>query len=146
MHFSSFFIDPPEQVAVSSLMVNVVENEFPDKVTCTAKGFPEPSYIWKFGNQTISSSAVLFLDHKLTRSKAGDYECIAMNRHGNISTKTIMNVQCKWEQCLREMQTHIGFISSDLICLSIAQTYVKLANFPLNRRSRMYHNTKRGGR
>ncbi|ODM99879.1 Hemicentin-1 [Orchesella cincta] len=84
---------PPEQVAVSSLMVNVVENEFPDKVSCTAKGFPEPSYIWKFGNQTISSSAVLFLDHKLTRSKAGDYECIAMNRHGNISTKTIMNVQ-----------------------------------------------------
>lgn len=93
--FLSACVDPPEQVSVSPLIVDVKEGQVPGQVTCVAKGFPEPSYSWRYGDEVVSNSAVLFLDHPLSRDQAGEYECVAENRHGNISTRTKMNVQCK---------------------------------------------------
>ena len=87
--------DPPEQITVSSKVVNVVENEIPDRITCSAKAFPEATYIWKYGEEVVSSEAVLFLGSPFQRNQAGEYVCIALNQHGNVSISATINVQCK---------------------------------------------------
>ncbi|XP_035702985.1 uncharacterized protein LOC110843952 isoform X6 [Folsomia candida] len=84
---------PPEQITLSSPMIDVVENEIPDKVTCSSKAFPEASYFWKYGTENVSNGAVLFFNTQFTRKMGGDYECVAYNKHGNVSTKAKFNVQ-----------------------------------------------------
>lgn len=88
--------DPPEKINVSSRVVNVKEDEYPDIVTCAANALPEAAYIWKYGNEIVSEKNVLFFNYTLKRDHGGDYECIAHNPHGQISARTTINVQCKF--------------------------------------------------
>jgi len=80
---------------LSSPVIDVVENEIPDKVTCSAKSFPEASYFWRYGNDNVSNGAVLFFNSAFTREKGGEYECVAYNKHGSVSAQAKFNVQCK---------------------------------------------------
>lgn len=82
-------------ITLSSLVIDVVENEIPEKVSCSSKAFPEASYFWKHGNENVSNGAVLFFNSQFTRAMGGEYQCIAYNKHGSVSTNAKFNVQCK---------------------------------------------------
>jgi hypothetical protein len=96
------YVDPPEKIKVSRRVINVVENEFPNEVTCSATALPQAGYVWKYGKETVSNEGILFLNYTLKRDKGGDYECVAYNQHGSVSTVTTINVQCKVSSALAD--------------------------------------------
>ncbi|XP_077283214.1 hemicentin-1-like [Arctopsyche grandis] len=97
---------PPENMTVSNKIVSVNEDEIPEKITCSAKGKPEPTYIWKryiSGNdneneniqnqeEILSQSHTLLLEKGVKRSDSGDIVCEAQNVHGKIETTINLNV------------------------------------------------------
>lgn len=86
--------DPPENVSVSVAVLSVVEGHIPEKILCSAKAYPEPSYQWHRENDTEINMKgnALILNYPIPRSKGGNYVCEASNRHGNITHKTFINV------------------------------------------------------
>ena len=82
---------------VSETTMQVVEGEIPPKVICNASSYPEPTYVWQHAGQTVSMGAVLNMDFPIKRSRAGDYQCIAENRHGEMKAATTFDVQCKYK-------------------------------------------------
>ncbi|XP_075987595.1 neuromusculin isoform X9 [Anticarsia gemmatalis] len=94
----------PENITVTSKVVKVNENEIPAKVTCSARGFPMPSYSWRRehpsktggkegGNHSIilSSSNTLLLG-PVQRKDGGNYVCEAYNRHGSVNTTVFLDI------------------------------------------------------
>ncbi|XP_063245039.1 hemicentin-1 [Bacillus rossius redtenbacheri] len=89
---------PPENITVSKLQVNVIENAVPEKVMCTANGYPEAQYQWyKEGENSTMKGNALNLGFPLKRHHGGNYICEAFNRHGRITDKTFINVLYKPE-------------------------------------------------
>lgn len=88
---------PPEEIIVSDTWVQVVEGEIPPKVECRASSYPEATYVWQHGEDTVSTGAVLNLDYPIERARAGDYECIAQNRHGQMTSTATFDVLFKPE-------------------------------------------------
>ncbi|KAF4519677.1 hypothetical protein B566_EDAN003927, partial [Ephemera danica] len=85
---------PPENVSVSMSVLSVVEGSIPEKILCSAKGYPEPSYQWHRENDTelVMKGNALILNYPIPRTSGGNYICEAFNRHGNITHKTFINV------------------------------------------------------
>ncbi|XP_065160558.1 uncharacterized protein nrm isoform X4 [Atheta coriaria] len=85
---------PPENLTVSKNVVFVVENHKPEKVTCSGKGHPALSFVWRQEGSTepIVKSHILNLG-AVPRSASGKYICEASNRHGNETTNMYLNVQ-----------------------------------------------------
>ena len=52
----SLFTDPPENISLSSPIVDVVEGQTPDEVVCQANAYPAATYIWKKGQQCSNGS------------------------------------------------------------------------------------------
>lgn len=98
MCLNNYFVDPPENLTVSNKVVNVIETQQPVKVTCSGKGHPALTYVWKKNatSEPIAKSHILRLG-EMKRSDAGNYICEASNRHGNETTNVYFNVQCKYE-------------------------------------------------
>lgn len=90
------WLDPPENLTVSKNVVFVVENHKPEKVTCSGKGHPALSFVWRQEGSTepIVKSHILNLG-AVPRSASGKYICEASNRHGNETTNMYLNVQCE---------------------------------------------------
>ncbi|XP_063885393.1 B-cell receptor CD22-like isoform X4 [Scylla paramamosain] len=88
---------PPEQIVVSETYIQVGEGEIPPKVICNASSYPEPTYVWQHAGQTVSMGAVLNMDYPIKRSRAGEYQCIAENRHGEMKAATNFDVLFKPE-------------------------------------------------
>ncbi|XP_045123889.1 uncharacterized protein LOC123511891 isoform X3 [Portunus trituberculatus] len=88
---------PPEQIVVSETYIQVGEGEIPPKVICNASSYPEPTYVWQHAGQTVSPGAVLHMDFPIKRSRAGEYQCIAENRHGEMKAATNFDVLFKPE-------------------------------------------------
>lgn len=80
---------------VSETYVPVVEGEVPPKVNCNASSYPEPRYVWQHGGQAVSNGAMLNMDFPIKRSQAGDYQCIAENKHGKMTASTTFDVLCE---------------------------------------------------
>ncbi|CAG0881271.1 unnamed protein product [Darwinula stevensoni] len=100
---------PPENISVSSPYVDVREGDRAGGVTCTAHAYPEPTYTWRFGAQVVSSGPTLLLDYEIKKSMAGEYDCVAENRHGKITAKTYINVLYKPE-CVMKREEVSGEI------------------------------------
>ncbi|KAG7159602.1 Titin-like 13, partial [Homarus americanus] len=88
---------PPEEILVSDSYIQVVEGEVPPKIECRASSYPEATYVWLHGEHTVAKGAVLNLDHPIERHRAGDYECIAQNRHGKMTSTTTFDILFKPE-------------------------------------------------
>lgn len=94
------FTDPPENLTVSNRVVSVVEGNQPEKVTCSGKGHPALSYVWRRNStsEPISKSHILRLQ-KMFRADAGSYICEATNRHGTETTMVYLSVHCELSYC-----------------------------------------------
>lgn len=88
---------PPEEIIVSESFIQVVEGEVPPKVECRASSYPEATYVWFHGEEAVSSNAVLNTDYPIERNRAGDYVCVAKNRHGEMTASTNFDVLFKPE-------------------------------------------------
>ena len=88
------FSDPPENISVTPKVVQVIENEMPDKLECKGWGYPEPTYQWHHKDELVSTSSVLNLG-PIDRFRAGNYSCTAQNRHGKLITSAKLDVLCK---------------------------------------------------
>lgn len=78
------------------MVVNVIENHIPEKVLCSAKALPEPSYQWKRegSNEVITKGNKLIIGQPVPRQDAGNYICEAFNRHGSTEAATVLQVLC----------------------------------------------------
>ncbi|XP_042874812.1 hemicentin-1-like isoform X7 [Penaeus japonicus] len=88
---------PPEEIIVSDTFIQVVEGEVPPKIECRASSYPEATYVWFHGEEAVSSNAVLNTDYPIERNRAGEYMCVARNRHGEMSASTTFDVLFKPE-------------------------------------------------
>ncbi|XP_076265083.1 neuromusculin isoform X5 [Rhynchophorus ferrugineus] len=85
---------PPEDVYVSSKLINVIEGQAPNPVKCHGKGHPNLTYKWK-KNATAEPkeySEELRLG-PMMRSDSGSYICEASNKHGKQNAIVYFNVQ-----------------------------------------------------
>ncbi|XP_063910375.1 titin-like [Zophobas morio] len=87
----------PENITLSTKTVlNIIENETPDPVTCTAKGNPEVDYVWKHTPTGVvkATTQTLRLD-ELSRDQEHNYTCQASNKHGITTTELYFNILYK---------------------------------------------------
>lgn len=84
---------PPENLTTSKKVVNVIENHKPEKVVCSGKGHPAPSFMWRRqdSSEALSKSNALVLG-AVPRMASGKYICEATNRHGTGETSVYLNV------------------------------------------------------
>lgn len=92
----------PENLYISEETVDVVENELPTKVLCTAEAYPKASFMWRFNDEVIQTHNLLHFGSPVTREQAGEYVCEAQNRHGTTQIHTNLNVQYKPECNIRQ--------------------------------------------
>ncbi|XP_037073327.1 titin-like [Pollicipes pollicipes] len=97
---------PPEDIAVTLPVVDVVEGEKPSPVRCTANAYPAATYIWKHGDVPIQTGDQLDLNfHEgINREQAGEYVCHAQNKHGIVSTPVFVNVMYVPECSIGQME------------------------------------------
>ena len=76
-------------------MLTLEEGSTSDKVLCTAEAYPEAAYVWTKDGETVASDNLLFFDGGVTREQAGEYACVAENRHGKAEAVTKVDVLCK---------------------------------------------------
>ena len=88
--------DPPENIEMSERYVSVHEGDSPEKILCTAEAYPKANYHWEFQGETVGTDNLLFFDQGIKRAQAGEYKCIAENRHGKKEITTHFDVQCKY--------------------------------------------------
>ena len=92
-----FFSDGPKQVQLSpNPDVDKDEGESVT-FTCSADGYPAPSFSWKFNRKFISGAQQKTLTlSSLNRQQAGNYTCVARNNFGSNEKSSVLNVRCKW--------------------------------------------------
>ncbi|XP_059622571.1 hemicentin-2-like isoform X2 [Phlebotomus argentipes] len=83
---------PPENTTVSNVEITVEEGHQPQRILCSAKAYPEPTYEWRRQGQVIAKGNALIVNRGMHRSDSGLYTCISFNRHGNHSAEASMNV------------------------------------------------------
>ncbi|KAL1502352.1 hypothetical protein ABEB36_007505 [Hypothenemus hampei] len=84
---------PPEEVYVSTKVVNVIEGQAPNPVKCHGKGHPNLTYKWK-KNSTAEAKELgeeLRLG-AMVRADSGSYICEASNKHGTETAVVYFNV------------------------------------------------------
>jgi len=73
---------------------------------CQATGSPSPVYQWMRDGHPLSptnTSEIALVISRIERSDAGNYRCIASNRHGSLlSSAARINVACEpcWTSCI----------------------------------------------
>ncbi|CAM1314388.1 nrm (predicted) [Pycnogonum litorale] len=83
----------PEFAEIFPAAVNITEGIVPnDMLRCEASAFPEPNFLWKFGEQVVSSEQTLIMNYNVTRDKHGVYTCIVTNRHGTTQANANVHV------------------------------------------------------
>ncbi|CAH0547572.1 unnamed protein product, partial [Brassicogethes aeneus] len=85
---------PPEDLMLSTKVVNVIENQVPDPVKCFGKGHPALTYQWKknISSEAIQNGEELRLG-AMKRQDTGAYLCEAKNKHGVDTATVYFNVQ-----------------------------------------------------
>nr|XP_027199908.1 hemicentin-1-like isoform X1 [Dermatophagoides pteronyssinus] len=88
----------PENLRLSSIRVDVIENEHLPEIRCDSDALPEASYRWisnsfydKFTG-VIADTSILALNRTIQRDSTGTYTCIASNRHGEKRIDLQINV------------------------------------------------------
>jgi len=89
---------PPENIEISERYISVHEGDSPEKILCTAEAYPKANYHWEFQDETVvGTDNLLFFDQGIRRDQAGEYKCIAENRHGKKEITTHFDVQYRPE-------------------------------------------------
>lgn len=88
--------DPPENIEISQDVITVEEGISPEKILCTAEAYPQANYYWKYNDEIVATDNLLFFDQGISREEAGEYTCIAQNRHGSSQILTRFDVLCKY--------------------------------------------------
>ncbi len=89
--------DPPENIEISDRLITVDEGSSSGKILCTAEAYPEANYMWQHSDEVVATDNMLFFDHGISRNQAGEYTCVAQNRHGSTKITTKIDVLCKFE-------------------------------------------------
>ena len=86
-------VDPPEDVKVSEIFVDVKENHVPKAVKCEGKGKPRLNYVWRKAStkEVVAVDDTLALG-RLSKSEEGNYTCEGYNKHGNQSANVYFHV------------------------------------------------------
>lgn len=114
--FSCVLSDPPENITVSSKIISVVEKQEPqEKVVCSAKAYPEPSYQWRKEGETdtIIKGNTFVLSYQVPRRDGGNYVCEAFNRHGSITETIYLNVMCKCGASRASSESRVRLLTED---------------------------------
>ena len=61
------FIDAPEHLEISNTFVSIEENEVIEPIFCSGEGVPEPSVVWKFNDQEVTSENTLDFSDPIKR-------------------------------------------------------------------------------
>ena len=61
------FLDAPENIEISTTFVSIEDNEFIEPIFCYGEGVPEPSVVWIFKDQEITSENTLDFVEPMTR-------------------------------------------------------------------------------
>ncbi|CAG9768077.1 unnamed protein product [Ceutorhynchus assimilis] len=84
---------PPEEVDVTTKLLNVIEGQAPNPVKCHGKGHPNLTYKWK--KNTTAEPKEYGEELRLgpmIRSDSGTYICEASNKHGTENAVVYFNV------------------------------------------------------
>lgn len=79
----------------SEAVMTLVEGSSSGPVLCAADAEPEAEYIWMYSDQIVSTQPVLAFDTGISKTQAGEYVCIAKNKHGRAQAITLFDVQCE---------------------------------------------------
>ncbi|XP_023246410.1 hemicentin-1 [Copidosoma floridanum] len=90
---------PPEGLTISRSKVNVVVDNIPEPIQCSANARPDPQYRWyrEGKSEIISEGPVLHFKTPFPRASRGTYVCQASNKIGSATISTYINVQYKPE-------------------------------------------------
>lgn len=91
------FAVPPVNMNISKKIIDVIVDNIPESVECTAVAEPEPMFRWfrEGSTEVISTDAVHVFTAKVPRRSNGTYICQAHNRHGENNITTQLNVLCR---------------------------------------------------
>lgn len=88
---------PPENTTIQgNAEVVVEESAMPPKVICQSRAYPEPSFEWRQNDAVVAKGNALIVNKAMKRTDAGNYTCVAFNKHGRQSTDVFMNITCKF--------------------------------------------------
>jgi len=82
----------PQNVEVSQPVIVVEEGTEVDEVECRGESSPDPSFSWKYNENTISLGNKLQFTMPMTRDKSGDYYCQVENSHGYDTAKVTLDI------------------------------------------------------
>ena len=85
-------------MTISKKIVNVIVNQRPEPIACNATARPEPHFLWlrKGESEILSEGPVLTFDNAFTQRRNETFICLAINRIGNETISTFINVQCTY--------------------------------------------------
>lgn len=90
----SFYLDLDVPTITSSHTSNIFENGSV-ALTCSATGYPAPTYNWLKNNRVVGSSATLMFS-SVTRQDGGTYMCESENAAKKDYTPFYLAVHCKF--------------------------------------------------
>lgn len=80
--------------------IEVIEENIPEKVMCSAMARPDPQYRWYREDKPdviVSEGSVLEFKQGLARAHGGAYVCQASNKIGSATKSININVQCEYK-------------------------------------------------
>jgi len=96
----------PENVDISTSVMELEEGDVMEPVFCSADASPEPSFVWKYNGEVVLRSNILEFSDPIKREQDGDYYCHISNLHGeevtNISLTVLYKPQCTVSFTLEE--------------------------------------------
>ncbi|XP_072899278.1 sialic acid-binding Ig-like lectin 12 [Hemitrygon akajei] len=85
--------------SVNNSWMNMKEG-IPTSILCSVQSFPASNLRWRhLGvtlNTTSSSNKLWLVFPQVTPQQAGDYQCVAENKHGTAERAITLSVECKW--------------------------------------------------
>merc|ERR1712106_418553 len=96
----------PENIEISTTFLSIEEHEVINAIFCYGEGVPEPSVVWTFDEQEITSENTLDFSDPLTREQGGVYSCHVSNKHGeevvNVTIDVLYKPECLISHRLEE--------------------------------------------
>jgi len=88
----------PENIEISSTYLSIEENKVIEPIFCAGDGVPEPSIVWKFNDEKVTTENTLDFPDPIQRTQAGDYFCQVTNIHGeevvNVTIDVLYAPEC----------------------------------------------------
>lgn len=89
--------DPPENIQISAVRLEVMEGEILDDLVCSANAHPLASYEWRVAGAVVARGPVLSFNSSLSRAMGGNYTCVVANSHGTARATVSITVLRKYQ-------------------------------------------------